>query len=355
MNNTVKILVVEGSRTQAELLKLVLQGRGYQVLVTTNGEEAIAVARQHRPALILSGVAMAGIDGYGMCAALKQDAALKDIPVVLLTALSDAEDLMHGLAAKVDYCIAKPYQEDELLARIAAILARQVRHGGKPGQEQLTVSLRDKLHVITSDRQQLLCLLLSMYENYGAMLQQNHVLSTAQMQLKARNQHLEEERKKDHATPAPAKEAAPHGKAVTVGATGLRILVAEDSVVNQIQLVRLLEKLGYQADVAANGRAAVEACATTAYAAVLMDVQMPILGGFAATASIRKQNEAAGIHTPIIAVTAHTQAGDRERCLMAGMDDYLPKPVKPDVLKAALSRWLTRSAPLSSPRVEAVQ
>jgi CheY-like chemotaxis protein len=116
--------------------------------------------------------------------------------------------------------------------------------------------------------------------------------------------------------------------------------VAEDNPVNRLVLVRLLEKLGYQTDEATNGLEAVEACAESPYAAVLMDVQMPTMGGFEATDHIRQQNVTRGMHTPIIAVTAHTLPSDREQCLAAGMDDYLPKPVNPEALQAALTRWL---------------
>jgi CheY-like chemotaxis protein len=122
--------------------------------------------------------------------------------------------------------------------------------------------------------------------------------------------------------------------------TGDSILVAEDNPVNQLLLRRFLEKLGYVADVVSDGISAVEACAKTDYAAILMDVEMPIMGGFEATTRIRHREHTAMKHTPIIAVTAHTLPGDRDRCLAAGMDDYLPKPVDLENLKAMLLRWL---------------
>ena len=127
------ILIVEGSRTQAERLRLVLQANGYSTTVVTDGREALTAARARQPALIISGVALAGtagaegIDGYDMCAALKQDAKLRHIPVVLLTALSDIDDLIRGLKSRVDYCIAKPYQEEDLLARVSTIMSGLVQ------------------------------------------------------------------------------------------------------------------------------------------------------------------------------------------------------------------------------------
>ena len=119
----------------------------------------------------------------------------------------------------------------------------------------------------------------------------------------------------------------------------LRILVAEDNVINQKVAVRMLEKIGYQADVVANGREAVEALRTISYALVLMDCHMPEMDGLQATQLIRRHERTAK-HTPIIAMTASAMQEDRERCIASGMDDFLSKPVKMAALQAMLALWI---------------
>jgi CheY-like chemotaxis protein len=118
----------------------------------------------------------------------------------------------------------------------------------------------------------------------------------------------------------------------------LRILLAEDNTVNQKLAVRLLQKWGHTVSVADNGHEALRRVEDEAFDVVLMDVQMPQLDGLAATAAIRAREQRTGTYLPIIAMTAHAMKGDRERCLAAGMDDYVSKPLKTGELQAALAR-----------------
>jgi two-component system sensor histidine kinase/response regulator len=143
-------------------------------------------------------------------------------------------------------------------------------------------------------------------------------------------------------TPAPAPVTP--GIARAEGAAPRRaesplVLVAEDTVTSQVVAAHMLERCGCRVEVVENGRLAVEALGREHYAAVLMDCQMPEMTGYQAAAEIRR-HESGDEHTPIIAMTASTMRGDRARCLAAGMDDYLAKPLRRDELAAALARWI---------------
>ena len=120
------------------------------------------------------------------------------------------------------------------------------------------------------------------------------------------------------------------------------VLLVEDNRVNQRVALLLLERLGLPAQIANNGREAVEAVRQNKFSAILMDCHMPEMDGFEATAAIRKLESLSGTYTPIIAVTALAMSGDRERCIAAGMDDYLPKPIDKELLKIKLNHWLRR-------------
>ncbi len=133
-----------------------------------------------------------------------------------------------------------------------------------------------------------------------------------------------------------------HGTKERVPAWRARVLVAEDNPINQKVAARMLENLGYRADVASDGDEAVEAISRVHYAAVLMDVQMPEMDGYEATAEIRRREDGSGRRTPVVALTANALAGDREKALEAGMDDHVSKPVKAEELGAALERWVSR-------------
>jgi CheY-like chemotaxis protein len=154
------------------------------------------------------------------------------------------------------------------------------------------------------------------------------------------------------AAPAATDLAAPRSGAERQGAPAWSrpplVLVAEDSQINQIVATRVLERCGCAVKVVEDGAAALEALAAQRFDAVLMDCQMPLMDGYDATREFRRREQGA-TRTPVIAMTAHAMTGDRERCLQAGMDDYISKPVRHADLADVLMRWiptdtLTRSA-----------
>jgi len=119
----------------------------------------------------------------------------------------------------------------------------------------------------------------------------------------------------------------------------LQILLAEDNIVNTKLATRLLEKLGHQVKHAENGLQATKMAAANDFDVILMDVQMPEMGGFDATKIIRFREMETGKHVPVIAVTAHALQGDREKCIEAGMDDYISKPIHIDQLGRMIEKW----------------
>lgn len=138
----------------------------------------------------------------------------------------------------------------------------------------------------------------------------------------------------------------------------IRILLAEDNPVNRKVTLRILEKLGYRADAVSNGREALDILEKISYDLVLMDLEMPVLDGYAAVETIRKRESRRGGHVPVIALTAHALREDREKCLEAGMDDYISKPIQPNRLVSILERYVSdilasrREIPFSSRSLE---
>ncbi|MBN2030941.1 response regulator [bacterium] len=186
MERKINLLVVEDSPTQAMLLKHLLEQNGYSVSITKNGKEALDSIRQQKPDLIISDIMMPEMDGYTMCRTIKNNDDYKDIPVILLTMLSDPEDIVKGLEARAEAYVTKPYDDKHLLSKVQSILETPIQEE-KDGE--LRVKIEDKEYVITSNRQQILNLLLSTYER---AIQQNRELIKFQEELKWFNEQLEE-------------------------------------------------------------------------------------------------------------------------------------------------------------------
>ena len=159
-----QILIVEDSPTQAERLRRLIQSKSYQVRVASNGQLALALIREHKPDLVLSDIIMPEMNGYELCRAIKADARLCDVPVILVTALNDPKDIIRGIECGADNFIRKPYAEDYLLSRISQMLANQVLRKDAGSEVGIALYLGEQKHFINAGRQQILDLLISTYE-----------------------------------------------------------------------------------------------------------------------------------------------------------------------------------------------
>jgi len=158
-----EILIVEDSPTQAERLRRLIQSKSYRVRVAANGRLALGLLHEHRPHLVLSDIIMPELNGYELCRAIKADETLRDIPVILVTALNDVKDIIRGIECGADNFIRKPYSEDYLLSRISHMLVNQ-KLRSTPGSDGIALYLGDQKHFIHAGRLQILDLLISTYE-----------------------------------------------------------------------------------------------------------------------------------------------------------------------------------------------
>jgi signal transduction histidine kinase/DNA-binding response OmpR family regulator len=235
-------------------------------------------------------LAMPEVDGFGLAGDVRADPTLAGTALVMLTSSPRRGDASRAEAAGFSAYLVKPVRAEDLRDALRLLLARP------PGAPLPALVTR-------------------------------HTLAEA--------------RRARGTGPAPGPAAVP--AAPPAGARPVRVLLAEDNAVNQRVAARLLERMGCVVDVAADGVEAVDRAAGTAYDLVFMDCRMPRMDGFAATAEIRRR-EPPGRRVPIVAMTANAMEGERERCLAAGMDDYVSKPAGDPELRAVVDRW-ARSAP----------
>jgi CheY-like chemotaxis protein len=257
---------------------------------------------------------MPDMDGIELTTEVRRDPALCSLPLVMLTSLGVNGGRDAALAAGVNGYLNKPVRQSHLYNMLSDVLC-----AADPGR------LADGTAIAADDA--------------------SRSVAAASATAASPDVAADAQDRAEDALPDDTGDATPD--ALALPAPALRrplVLVAEDNVVNQKVATRLLERLGYRADVVANGVEALEALARIPYAAVLMDCQMPEMDGYSATVSIRTR-EGQHLHTPIIAMTANAMAGDRERALAAGMDDYVTKPVKVETLRAAMERWIPHAQP----------
>jgi two-component system cell cycle response regulator len=312
-----EVLVVEDSPTQAESYKALLEESGYRVCLAAHGGLALAAARLHRPALIISDVLMPEMDGHELCRQIRADPALADLPVLLLTQLNEPADIIRGLDCGADSFLIKSSGDDvQLLSRVEALL-QDSRRSRLPSREPvIEVTFAKQRYRLASSRPQMLDLLLAQYEEsqrqHRELLQTDGQLHEALQAIQALSQLIH-----DHAVqPNPRKV----DKIVD-------LLIAEDSPTQAAALQGVLEEYGYLVHVAGNGRLALESVRQRKPALIISDVVMPEMDGFDFCRALK--DDPALHDIPVILLTALTDPQDIVRGLTAKADYYLTKPFDP--------------------------
>jgi CheY-like chemotaxis protein len=279
----VRVLSVDDNPTNLFVLRKQLNSWGLRNDSSNSGEDALNLLRAAQSAgdpyqIAILDQQMPVMDGVELARTIKADAELKNTVLVLLTSIGVRGDATRMKEAGFSAYLTKPARESQVLK--ALITVWEDRKSGSSSPFVTRHSVADRRATVSSVEP-------------GQPVFSAHVL------------------------------------------------VVEDNTVNQMVATRLLEKLGCRVDVAANGREAVKMTGRLPYDAIFMDCQMPEMDGFAATREIRKR-EGSSVHRPIIAMTANAMQGDRERCLNAGMDDYVSKPIRKADLIEALERHVSK-------------
>jgi PAS domain S-box-containing protein len=196
MNNKIQnkdskteIIIVEDSPTQAEQLKYLLEKHNFVVLTADNGEDALTLIRQHKPAVVISDIVMPQMDGYELCRRIKADTKLKNIPVILLTALADPQDVMRSLECGADNFVPKSCDQDYLFKLIYSLLANDGCESSIQTSKGIDVNFEGQKYFVTSNLTQVITLLLS---TYRTAIQKNNELLSTQKELRELNNYLEQ-------------------------------------------------------------------------------------------------------------------------------------------------------------------
>jgi signal transduction histidine kinase/CheY-like chemotaxis protein len=284
----IRVVVVDDNLTNRRILSDMLWGWGMLPAPAASGPEALAYLRRGlqrgQPySLVLTDVHMPEMDGFELVKRIHETAELSQPVILMLTSGDRGDDIARCRKLGISSYLTKPVRRAELRAAIVAALARKA----------------------------------------------------PPLDLPARRSDITNDTTNDTTWDAPRTDRG----------VSCRILLTEDNLVNQRVARRILEKAGHMVAIAENGKVALKMLEGQTFDLILMDVQMPEMGGFEATARIREKEEVTARHIPIVAMTAHAMTGDRERCLDAGMDDYLAKPVAASTLLEMVAQYSPKPAP----------
>ncbi|WP_422372992.1 PAS-domain containing protein [Hoeflea sp.] len=314
-----RVLVIDDNPVNRDILIEQLGAWGFDACAAVSGEEGLGVLKAAtefgvRVNAVILDYQMPDCNGAMVAQRIRKDYSSEDLPIVMLTSMdmkAGEGDLGKGA---IQATLMKPARSAELLQTLVRIL----QIAAQPAENGVRMQPAAKSSPLTASRE-----IRSGKEAAGGPQVDEVPVRPAQPELP----HAEQ----DAARAVPRRPAS-----------GLQILVAEDNEVNQIVFTQILDELGLSYQIADNGGTVVERWKAERPALVLMDVSMPVMNGHEATQAIRKleaEDETLG-RTPIIGVTAHALTGDMERCLEAGMDDYMTKPISPEKLEAKISDWL---------------
>ncbi len=297
-----RVLVIDDNPVNREILLEQLRSWGFDCAAAESG--AVGLAFLDRAAqlgarvdCVILDYQMPGMTGADVARTMSSDSRTANVPIVLLTSVDQIDFgrmvIEFGIAAH----LTKPARSSALLGTIVAVIQKARSQGSK------ATFVRSAPEVSA---------------NATVTMLRPAVLPSAIIEMR-------------------------DGQSTNPTAT-VDILIAEDNEVNQLVFGQILSGLGLSYRIAGNGRTAVEMYRTLKPKLILMDVSMPEMNGYEAASAIRASEAQSGGHTPIIGVTAHALKGDREKCIDAGMDDYLPKPISPDRLGAKIGNWLGENA-----------
>ena len=394
-----RILIIDDNEVNRSILMEQMASWGFDSAAATSGREGLAVLRS----AIAQGISigcivldyrMPEMNGGEVVMQLHDDAAISHIPILMLTSVNETQDGKSFASLGIQNHLTKPARSSLLLETIIELLQEdklknnnlELNPGSGIGPLNGSMQKVNNFAAIASQIKNDIALPVEQGNGNGAdqeMKNQPEVKQipsagkSANMQVLASLQkgaigekienknkaisNLPPEVKLNEVPPLqsaiegsvgielePEDKAVPYQKHVNGSLDtkmkkdqSIDVLVCEDNEVNQIVFVQILQETGFTYKVASNGLQGVDAYKNYSFSLILMDVSMPKMNGLEATQAIRKIEEETGRHIPVIGVTAHAMKGDREKCFDAGMDDYLSKPVSPDMLEKKINKWLT--------------
>jgi CheY-like chemotaxis protein len=318
-----RILVAEDDDVNRQLLTGLLEPVGFEVRCAENGKQAVDQFEQWRPHLVWMDMRMPVMDGYEATRQIKANHS-EDAPIILaLTANAFEEERLVALSLGCDDFIRKPFQATVILEKMAEFLdIRYIYAHSTVSSSNGQSALPEDASPIQADSDPLVSRALSQPPSEDPNEQ-----STEQSTGQSTGQSMEQS----------MSERIPSGQVTSMTNPPLRILAAEDNVLNQKLICKMLEQLGHRVTTVGHGEEVLDALQRQSYDVVLMDVQMPQMDGLAATKHIRQQGTSAD-DPYIIAMTGHVSDEDKDACFNAGMNAYLTKPIRFNALADVLER-----------------